>query len=82
MKLHQIRLVDFRSHADLSLELAEGLTAVIGPNGAGKTNLLEAIGVLSRLRSFRGVPNRSYDQTPRGTERSCERPASGTDVPF
>ncbi len=56
MKLHQIWLVDFRSHAELSLELAEGLTAVIGPNGAGKTNLLEAIGVLSLLRSFRGVP--------------------------
>ena len=57
MKLHQIWLTDFRSHADLSLTFSEGLTAVIGPNGSGKTNLLEAIGVLSRLRSFRGVPN-------------------------
>lgn len=34
----------------------EGLTVVTGPNGAGKTSLLEAIGYLSLLRSFRRSP--------------------------
>ena len=34
-----------------------GLTAVVGENGEGKTNLLEAIGYLATLASFRGAPN-------------------------
>ena len=33
-----------------------GLTAVVGENGEGKTNLLEAIGYLATLGSFRGAP--------------------------
>jgi DNA replication and repair protein RecF len=33
-----------------------GLTVVTGGNGEGKTNLLEAIGYLATLRSFRGAP--------------------------
>jgi DNA replication and repair protein RecF len=36
-----------------------GLTVVTGPNGAGKTSLLEAIGYLSTLRSFRKSPRES-----------------------
>ncbi len=38
------------------LELAPGLTAIVGANGQGKSNLLEAIGYLATLSSFRGVP--------------------------
>ena len=43
MKLHRLRLVNFRQHADTVLEFDRGLTGIIGPNGAGKTTLLEAI---------------------------------------
>ncbi|NNE96861.1 MAG: DNA replication/repair protein RecF [Acidimicrobiales bacterium] len=55
MRLTHVWLTDFRSHEAASVELSDGLTAIIGPNGSGKTNLLEAIGVLSRLKSFRGA---------------------------
>jgi DNA replication and repair protein RecF len=34
-----------------------GMNLVVGRNGAGKTNLLEAIGYLATLRSFRGSPD-------------------------
>jgi DNA replication and repair protein RecF len=34
----------------------EGLTVIVGGNGEGKTNLLEAVGYLATLRSFRGAP--------------------------
>jgi len=34
---------DFRSHAEVQIELAERLTVLCGPNGVGKTNLLEAL---------------------------------------
>ncbi len=56
MELHQLWLTDFRSYPAVELELGAGLTAVLGPNGHGKTNLLEAIGYLATLASFRGAP--------------------------
>ncbi|MGK2958195.1 MAG: DNA replication/repair protein RecF [Acidimicrobiales bacterium] len=57
MRLVSIDLVDFRSYHQVNLEPAPGLTAIIGPNGEGKTNLIEAIGYLATLSSFRGTPN-------------------------
>lgn len=43
MRLHRLRLVNFRQHADSEIELRSGLTGIIGPNGAGKSTLLEAM---------------------------------------
>lgn len=43
MRLHRLRLVNFRQHADTEITLGLGITAIIGPNGTGKTTLLEAI---------------------------------------
>jgi len=50
-------LTDFRSYPSVELELGPGLTALLGDNGQGKTNLLEAVGYLATLTSFRGAPN-------------------------
>src|SRR5262245_10291168 len=55
MRVERLWLTDFRSYADAELEMAPGLTAVLGPNGQGKTNLLEALGWLATLSSFRGA---------------------------
>jgi len=49
----RLTLHDFRSYADLEVELGPGATAFIGRNGQGKTNLVEAIDYLSRLGSHR-----------------------------
>ena len=43
MRLHRLRLLNFRQHRDTDLEFGPGLTAIIGPNGVGKSTLLEAI---------------------------------------
>jgi len=43
MRLHSLRLQNFRQHADTAVEFGDGLTGIIGPNGAGKSTLLEAI---------------------------------------
>jgi len=43
MRLHRLRLANFRQHRETDLEFGPGLTAIIGPNGAGKSTLLEAI---------------------------------------
>ncbi len=56
MRINRLWLTNFRNYA--SAELApspSGLTVVIGDNGEGKTNLLEAVGYLATLASFRGV---------------------------
>ncbi|MHB8506100.1 MAG: DNA replication/repair protein RecF, partial [Acidimicrobiales bacterium] len=57
MELEHLWLTDFRNYAAAELRPApEGLTVVTGANGEGKTNLLEAVGYLATLRSFRGAP--------------------------
>lgn len=43
MRLLELRLHNFRQHADTHIRFPTGLTGVIGPNGAGKSTLLEAI---------------------------------------
>ena len=56
MRLRRLWLTDFRSYEAVELAPAEGLTVIVGANGEGKTNLLEAIGYLATLSSFRGAP--------------------------
>jgi DNA replication and repair protein RecF len=55
--LRRLWLRDFRCYEQAELVFDEGLTALLGPNGHGKTNVLEAIGYLASLSSFRGAPN-------------------------
>ncbi len=43
MQIRRIRLVNFRQHAETTLDFETGLTGIVGPNGSGKTTLLEAI---------------------------------------
>jgi DNA replication and repair protein RecF len=75
VRLSRLWLQDFRSYEQLELPLDQGLTAIVGPNGIGKTNLLEAIGLLATLKSFRGAPTESLIR--RGAERAVIR-AEGT----
>jgi len=56
VRLRRISLTDFRSYEQVELAPADGLTVIVGANGEGKTNLLEAIGYLATLGSFRGAP--------------------------
>ena len=71
MRLDRVWLTDVRSYAATEVELAPGLTALLGDNGQGKTNLLEAVGWLATLGSFRGAPNEALIR--RGTPRAVIR---------
>jgi DNA replication and repair protein RecF len=51
-------LRDFRSYADVRVDLAPGLTVIHGANGAGKTNLLEAVYFGATGRSCRTTNER------------------------
>ncbi len=51
--LAQLQLTQFRSYADLHLDLSPHINCFAGPNGVGKTNILDAIHYLSFTRGFR-----------------------------
>jgi DNA replication and repair protein RecF len=57
VQVRRLWLTDFRSYREAEVAFDPGLTAVVGANGQGKSNLLEAIGYLATLGSFRGAPN-------------------------
>lgn len=53
MYLKTLSLQNFRNYAKSEFDLNQDLTVVLGPNTSGKTNLLEAIYLLSRGKSFK-----------------------------
>ena len=53
IRLHRLELLHFRNIAGLELELQAPRLLVIGANGEGKSNLLEAVEMLTSLRSHR-----------------------------
>ncbi|HWN61319.1 MAG TPA: DNA replication and repair protein RecF, partial [Streptosporangiaceae bacterium] len=74
MHLTRLALTDFRSYADLSLELGPGVATFSGPNGEGKTNLVEAIGYLATLGSHRVATDAPLIR--QGAERAVVRAAA------
>jgi DNA replication and repair protein RecF len=57
MHLTWLELRDFRSYDTLSFEPEPGMNILVGGNGAGKTSVLEAVGYLGMMKSFRSVPD-------------------------
>ena len=53
MTVDSLRLQNFRSYSDYTTDLSPGVNIVVGPNASGKTNLLEAMYVACRGKSFR-----------------------------
>lgn len=53
MRIDKLWLTDFRTYPSLELDLPPGLTCIVGANGIGKTNVLEALGYVATLESFR-----------------------------
>ena len=53
MYVSHLALVDFRSYAQIEVEIPVGISAFIGPNGQGKTNLVEAIDYVATQSSHR-----------------------------
>src|SRR5947209_17859533 len=58
MRLRKLTLRHFRNIGFTALDLSGRQQFLIGANGQGKTNLLEAIGFLTALRSFRATDNK------------------------
>ena len=81
MHVRHLSLTDFRSYAEVALDLEAGATAFVGPNGAGKTNLVEAVAYLATLDSHRVATDAPLVRA--GAERAVLRSAvvrDGRDV--
>ncbi|HYH50483.1 MAG TPA: AAA family ATPase, partial [Acidimicrobiia bacterium] len=57
MQLARLWLTDFRGHEASEVEVGPGITVFAGGNAQGKTSVLEAVGWLARMSSFRGAPD-------------------------
>lgn len=57
MRLDWLELSHLRTYGALRFDPEEGINVLVGANGVGKTNLLEAIGYLAQVSSFRGAPD-------------------------
>ena len=68
MYVRHLALHDFRSWAELDLELTPGRTVFVGPNGFGKTNLVEALWYCATLGSHRVATDAPLIRT--GSERA------------
>jgi DNA replication and repair protein RecF len=51
--IRRVELVDFRSYERVAVDLEPGGNVLVGPNGVGKTNLVEALGYVATLDSYR-----------------------------
>ncbi len=71
MRLDWIAVTGFRSHSGLEWQPDPGNNLIVGRNGAGKTNLLEAVGYLATLRSFRRAPDEAL--VAHGAESAIDR---------
>lgn len=63
--IRRIRLKNFMSHADTTLELADGLTVLVGPNNCGKSAVVSALNLLSTL------PGREGGYMVRHGQKTC-----------
>ena len=77
MRVARLWLTDFRNYLTADLTPAPGLTAIVGSNGEGKTNLLEAVGYLATLSSFRGAPGEALVRA--GAEQAVIRSEIGNE---
>ncbi|MCW2605727.1 MAG: replication/repair protein RecF [Frankiales bacterium] len=71
MHVSHLSLTDFRSWAQVDVELGPGSTALVGSNGQGKTNLVEALGYAATLSSHRVSADAPLVRA--GAERSVVR---------
>jgi DNA replication and repair protein RecF len=71
VQLAHLWLTDFRGHQASEVEVGPGITVFAGGNAQGKTTVLEAVGWLARMSSFRGAPDSALVRV--GCERAIVR---------
>jgi len=78
MILNSIKLVNFRNYGNLEITFSPEINFITGNNGSGKTNILEAISLVSNLKSFRNISDNSLIKWD-NTSYYCSGEISGSD---
>jgi len=55
MILHNLKLMNFRNYSSLEISFSPDINFITGNNGSGKTNIIEAVSIISNLKSFRNT---------------------------
>ncbi len=55
MILNNLKIINFRNYTNLEINFSPEINFITGDNGSGKTNILEAISIISNLKSFRNI---------------------------
>ncbi len=55
MILNNLKLMNFRNYGSLDIHFSPEINFITGDNGSGKTNILEAVSIISNLKSFRNT---------------------------
>ena len=55
MHIKEVALKNFRNYKNISIDFSPEINFISGPNAAGKTNIIEAVSIISNLRSFRNI---------------------------
>lgn len=55
MYIQELSIKNFRNYCNLNITFSPEINFIIGNNGVGKTNILEAISVVSNIRTFRNI---------------------------
>ena len=53
MIIDSLKIIDFRNYKELNINFSPDINFITGENGAGKTNIIEALSLISNLKSFR-----------------------------
>src|SRR4051812_6527724 len=53
MRVENLSVKNFRNISEATLHPDRAINFLVGPNGIGKTSMIEALGLLATLRSFR-----------------------------
>lgn len=77
MYVRHLSVIDFRSWANAEVAFEPGPMVLVGANGQGKTNLVEAIGYLATLGSYRVSTDTPLVRT--GSDRAVARAAVVSD---
>jgi len=72
MKIKRIRVKNFRSLKDVTVEFEDGLTCIVGENDSGKTSLIDCIRIFSEVSPCRVNVEDFYKYTVDG-EQTQER---------
>lgn len=53
--INKISLRNFRNYENHTRDFSSGVNRIIGPNATGKTNIIEAVGLMTQISSFRNA---------------------------